>query len=571
MKSIKKLTAISLSALTVYSSGINVSASPANVYGQQKSIVSEALAGIPFYRKLIYGLSAAAVLGTGIGFAVKYLNKNQTPPPPVAPAPRPAQPAAAPAPRPAAAAQQPAAAPQPPQPAASQQQPAAAAAAPAAAPQQPAAATPVKAPAPQPGSDESGLAATPEKTKFTEQLVLPGTVDGILKKFEFENQRDANPIYNFFRTLKDYRYNDFRMPTSQENGSPNCCQETIDAFKNGYTAINPSTHQQVSVPGFYVPETEWIGDKSDELTPANIQSHCSEYGLGSRNNALGKDFGVTLTHYANLSDQTMGLIGSGKALFLNFANYTQYGGGFLGGGTAQEESMCLLSNLFASYIKKEVHDEYVRRIDKYVEKGCSLPTSILISKGIGRTVVDGAGNLCWKDTGVLFDVASVAAPNFGTYKNAQDTMCRDFECSLCNKGPRSSYINPLGTALISWQSQSYIDKVKHDNFDTDTANAYRQTRLYKFMKWQYEQIIAYAHRNGIETIVSGAFGCGVYRCDPVISALALKDALAENKSNNPASSVKRLVLSITGNGGKAALYDNKEITAIFKMVYEKDV
>ena len=547
MKSVKKLTALSLATLTVCSSGINVSASPANVYGQQKSTVSEALAGIPFYRKFIYGLSAAAVLGTSIGFAVKYFRDK--PPVPPAPAPRPA------------ASQQPAAAP-----AAAPQQPAAAAA-PAAAPQQPAAATPVKAPAPQPGSDESGLAATPEKTKFTEQLVLPGTVDGILKKFEFENQRDANPIYNFFRTLKDYRYNDFRMPTSQENGSPNCCQETIDAFKNGYTAINPSTHQQVSVPGFYVPETEWIGDKSDELTIANIQAHCSEYGLGSRNNALGKDFGVTLTHYANLSDQTMGLIGSGKALFLNFANYTQYGGGFLGDGTAQEESMCLLSNLFASYIKQEVHNEYVRRIDKYVEKGCSLPTSILISKGIGRTFVDGAGNLCWKDTGVLFDVASVAAPNFGTYKNAQDTMCRDFECSLYNKG--YSYINPLGTNPTS--GREHIDKVKRGVFDTKTATAYRGTMLYKFMKWQYEQIIAYAHDHGIDTIVSGAFGCGVYKCDPVISALALKDALAENKSNNPASSVKRLVLSITGNGRKAALYDNKEITAIFKMVYEKDV
>lgn len=541
MKSIKKLTAISLSALTVYSSGINVLAtSPANVYGQQKSTVSEALAGIPFYRKLIYGLSAAAVLGTGIGFTVKhFLDKS-----PVPPAANPAT---------TATAEKSAAAPQP--------------------------------AASEPGSGESGLAATPEKTNFEEITVSRDTSDGIVS--DFDTQRKANPIYQFFKTItcddpytgdplfatKDMRYGHFRLPTSK-----------LDTEHYAGEPVGNGTFDdklaRMFAARFTIPETEFIGDNGagcDVLTPANITDHSSEYALRGQTNALGGNFGVTLTQYANLSDETINLIDHKKALFLNFANYTQYGGGFLGGGTAQEESMCLLSNLFASYIKQEVHDEYVRRINTHNREDAqrsskSLPTSILISKNIGRTFVDDAGNLRWKDTGVLFDVASVAAPNFGTLWNDAISTAQAFGCSIAQhpKGRHfeTDYINPFGTDP---SGKEHIDKVKNGQFDTDTATAYRGTMLYKFMKWQYEQIIAYAHDHGIDTIVSGAFGCGVYKCDPVISALALKDALAENKSNNPASSVKRLVLSITGNGGKAALYDNKEITAIFKMVYGKDV
>lgn len=147
---------------------------------------------------------------------------------------------------------------------------------------------------------------------------------------------------------------------------------------------------------------------------------------------------------------------------LNFASYFNPGGGFLKGAGAQEESLCHVSGLFPILYSLFCYGE--RRADT------SIPTTyydeVIYSKNVPFTSHE--GNITPPN---LIDVISVAAPN-------------------CNRVPMT----------------------KMDKYE----DALRK---------RIEAIVILPFLNGCDTLILGAWGCGVFKNDPKIVSKVFKETL----------------------------------------------
>lgn len=144
-----------------------------------------------------------------------------------------------------------------------------------------------------------------------------------------------------------------------------------------------------------------------------------------------------------------------KTAALNFASAKNPGGGFIGGASAQEESLARSSSLYATLIKDETMYRFNRGNDSY------LYSDYMIYSPDVLFWMDDAGN--YLDEPVLVDVITSPAPNKGAM--------------LQNRRPEQ-------IAELEAVFRKRIDKM-----------------------------LALALQEGVECLILGAWGCGVFRND----------------------------------------------------------
>ena len=166
------------------------------------------------------------------------------------------------------------------------------------------------------------------------------------------------------------------------------------------------------------------------------------------------------------------LAGHDRPFALNFASAKNPGGGFLGGSRAQEESLARSSALYASLTAAPEYYETNRRCGSAFYTDCAI-----YSPGV-PVFRDDAGALLDDPYDVAF--ATAPAVNVGALGNARR-----------GKG------------------------------DADVEEQVERT-----MARRIEHVLALAARERHDTLVLGAWGCGVFRNDPAMIARLFADALA---------------------------------------------
>ena len=164
-----------------------------------------------------------------------------------------------------------------------------------------------------------------------------------------------------------------------------------------------------------------------------------------------------------------------KVCILNFANAFHAGGGVKSGATAQEESLCRISTLYANLTDKAMQDAYYRRheaicMDYFGNDDCIFSPKVCVIK----TDTEKPELLDPKDR-YFVDVITCAAPDL--------------------RGVSKRALNP--------------------------------DRVLKLYKKRIRAILETAKKEGEDVLILGAFGCGAFQNNPAIVAEAFRDVLAD--------------------------------------------
>lgn len=173
----------------------------------------------------------------------------------------------------------------------------------------------------------------------------------------------------------------------------------------------------------------------------------------------------------------------GKTCILNFASYKHPGGYFLGGSSAQEEMLCHESTLFP--VLKAFEKEY------YAWNKLNLNKALYKDRALYTPEVIFEHN----DEHEEIDVLTCAAPNYGAARKYQH---------VTREENRKVFANRI-------------------NFMYDIAEA-----------------------NGVRTLVLGAWGCGVFKQDPVETCELLTEIAI--KKNCP--HIKKIIFAIPDSGSR---------------------
>lgn len=138
---------------------------------------------------------------------------------------------------------------------------------------------------------------------------------------------------------------------------------------------------------------------------------------------------------------------------LNFANFTTPGGGFIYGAMAQEEALCLESTLYPVISDRKLKSYYFANKHALPSVGCLYSNRALYSPGI-----------------VFF-------------RNEEEKRCDVITCAAPNA---SEYLAAGGSQKMN--GNALLDRM---TFILDTAV-----------------------KNGVKTLILGAFGCGVFGQNP---------------------------------------------------------
>lgn len=160
----------------------------------------------------------------------------------------------------------------------------------------------------------------------------------------------------------------------------------------------------------------------------------------------------------------------GKTAVLNFASAKYPGGGVEGGSNAQEESLCRISTLYPCLCDNGVWADYYRfhrnqHDPMYSDRLIYTPNVMVFRKD------DSYMDILPKNLWWMVDVITCPAPNKSIMQEKID----------------------LEPVFIS----------------------------------RFKAILAAAKANGVENVVLGAFGCGVFGNDPYVVANAAKEALKD--------------------------------------------
>lgn len=156
----------------------------------------------------------------------------------------------------------------------------------------------------------------------------------------------------------------------------------------------------------------------------------------------------------------------GKVACLNFASYKTPGGKFIEGSMAQEESLCHNSILYN--ILREFENSFYKENRKSLNRGLYLNRAIYTPD---VTFVDEAGRL------INCDVITCAAPNAG-----------------------AAIRNGVPNDIISLEMMSRC----------------------KF-------VLDIAADNNVDAVILGAFGCGVFKNNPITVAIGFEDLIVRKK------------------------------------------
>ena len=165
----------------------------------------------------------------------------------------------------------------------------------------------------------------------------------------------------------------------------------------------------------------------------------------------------------------------GKACVLNFASPTHPGGGVANGSSAQEESLCRISTLYRC-LKTEETKSMFYEPHKRIPGHLYDPDIIYTPDVTVFRKDDERMDVLPKDRWYSVDVITCAAPN--------------------------------------------LNRIRLD-----------ESEQYSAMRERAGRILSVAAEEGAESLVLGAFGCGVFGNDPSIVAKAFRDALEECKGS----------------------------------------
>lgn len=160
-------------------------------------------------------------------------------------------------------------------------------------------------------------------------------------------------------------------------------------------------------------------------------------------------------------DAIMNIPHTGKVAALNFASYKNAGGMFLEGSSAQEESLCHHSTLFNVLQGYDSISDYYKYNRKHLNRGLYT-------------------DACLYSPDIIFD---------------NGDKCDIITCAAPNLGPVLKYNNASSDEIF--------------------------TSIYNRCKF----ILDVAILNNVDSIILGAFGCGVFKNDPAIVASAFRNIL----------------------------------------------
>jgi uncharacterized protein (TIGR02452 family) len=191
-----------------------------------------------------------------------------------------------------------------------------------------------------------------------------------------------------------------------------------------------------------------------------------------------------------------------KTAVLNFASAKNPGGGFLGGAVAQEESLARSSSLYASLTKDLTMYQFNRSNTTFLYSDYMIYSPEVVFW------MNDAGEFLEKPVSV--NVITSPAPN----KNA----------------------------MLQHNRQNEIDRIEA---------VFRQ---------RMDKLFALALHQEVECLILGAWGCGVFRNDPVLVSRYFKEAL-ETKYKDQ---FRRIVFAIYGR-------KDEHMLNAFKQAFEVEV
>lgn len=187
--------------------------------------------------------------------------------------------------------------------------------------------------------------------------------------------------------------------------------------------------------------------------------------------------------------------GTERVIALNFASARNPGGGFLKGSTAQEESLSRASSLYHSLISKEEMYEYNRKL-----KTC------------------------------LYSDYMIYTPDAVVFRNDKG--------QLEDKPYRVSIItSPAVNAGVVRTKESIAAK----------------NQIHPVMKKRIEKILSLGIYHGYDTIVLGAFGCGVFKNNSMDVAKYFEEAIHKNPKLK--NQYKRIVFAVLDTTDEKRTYN----------------
>ena len=179
---------------------------------------------------------------------------------------------------------------------------------------------------------------------------------------------------------------------------------------------------------------------------------------------------------------------SSRIGLLNFASAKNPGGGFLGGSQAQEESLARSSALYNSLT---AHDEFYRTNKN--ARPAFYADNLLYSPGVAF-FKDDAGK--YLDSIIQADVITMPAVNKSAFTNINESIEKEIE---------------------------------------------------EVMKQRIRYVLAVAGKNQVDTLILGAWGCGVFKNKPADVANYFNQVLQES----PKYSINKLIFAIIGSDEQA--------------------
>lgn len=189
---------------------------------------------------------------------------------------------------------------------------------------------------------------------------------------------------------------------------------------------------------------------------------------------------------------------NGKICVLNFASAKNPGGGFLGGASAQEESLARSSNLYATQIKDKTMYDFNRNQSSFLYSDYMIYSPNVLFWN------DDNGSYFEKP--LVADVITAPAPNKG--------------------------------AMLQHNKKEEI------------------ARTEEVLKARMDKVLAIATKQKSDTLILGAWGCGVFRNEPKDVANLFKEIIAEKY----AGAFKKIVFAVFDNSEKKSNFKHFENT-----------
>lgn len=191
---------------------------------------------------------------------------------------------------------------------------------------------------------------------------------------------------------------------------------------------------------------------------------------------------------------------NGKICVLNFASAKNPGGGFLGGASAQEESLARSSNLYETQIKNKAMYDFNRNQSSFLYSDYMIYSPNVLFWN------DDNGDYFEKP--LVVDIITAAAPNKG--------------------------------AMLQHNRKDEIAEIE------------------EALKKRMDKVLAIALKQKSDIIILGAWGCGVFRNEPKDVAHLFKKIIAEKY----AGAFKKIVFAVFDNSEKKSNF--KYFEDVFK-------